>query len=64
MMGMPDHQFHALIAHDHVESLRETMLASRRRRRLRDDREQKEAGRVSPRLDPLHARAALTRRPA
>jgi hypothetical protein len=53
MLGMPDHQFHALIAHERVESLRATMLASRRRPwRRDDDQEPKEAGQLTPRLEP------------
>ena len=51
MMGMPDHQFHTLIAQEWVESLRSTMLASRRRRRLREIDARTEAGRQQPRLE-------------
>jgi len=64
-MGMPDHHFHALIAQERIESLRSTMLASRRRRR-RDEHKRDEAGPTAlPRLS-LHgyATARLTRRPA
>jgi hypothetical protein len=56
MLGMPDHHFHALIARERAESLRATMIASRRSRRRRHEnsREENEAGHRMLRLEPRH----------
>ena len=65
MLGIPDRHFHALIAQERVESLRATMVASRRWRR--NEAEKEGAGRLVPRLEPHGGHsvgARLTRRTA